>query len=245
MIKKKIKQKKKKNFFYYNNNLFNYFLEVDGAYINTTKESLTYTEKICPFMNQDTFIISKNNNKIYINKSAQKLGNNELEISPKSIIICECKSSIPKDLLNFAFNNDYSRNQIENTLLFTLNKLVKKIPFYYEYIKNEVLTEEEDINSYRFELFLIYNNVPVEDIDEIIKNDLEKLIENKYINIEFIFHIIYLMPNLGIYNINKIEKALEKTQNDLEKIQKDYNNVMNQLNKVNQILRKNNLLVEE
>ena len=107
----------------------------------------------------------------------------ELVIGPKTIIITESKISMPKDKEdpNNLLNKVYRRSDLDKTLLFTLNKLIRKIEFYYTFVKNEFLTGKDNINDYKFLLCLFYNNIPVSDINDIVKRDLDLLIKNGYI----------------------------------------------------------------
>ena len=50
----------------------------------------------------------------------------ELTIGPKTIFIIESKLSIPKNIINFSFNEKYEKSILSNTLIFTLYKLIRK-----------------------------------------------------------------------------------------------------------------------
>ncbi len=212
------KKKKKKinncvTFDEYDKNLFSVFMETDGAYINDSNNIVTPNLKnnFHPFLIHNTFIVTKNYKKYELNST-----NENLNIEPKTIVINESKLSIPQDISNFTLNNKYDKNLLSKTLIFTLNKLIKKIHYYYELVQNEILIKDE-ITKYKFLLCLIYNNLPINNIDEIIENDLKILIDNGYIKNEFKLKIIYLIPNLGSYNLHVIKKEIK----DLEKKNKD------------------------
>ena len=115
------------SFMDYNATLFNSFIEVDGAFINQSNEKLEpqLDKNFYPFLVQKTFRISEKTskgNKKYI----LTLADEKFEIAPKSIIIVESKLSIPKDkgidIDNFKFYQTYDKNQLDSTMLFTLNK---------------------------------------------------------------------------------------------------------------------------
>ena len=70
-------------------------------------------------------------------------------------------------------------------LIFILYKLIRKIDYYSKLVEKEILKDSKDIKNYKFLLCLIFNNIPFEDIDEIVENDLKILIENGYIKHTF------------------------------------------------------------
>ena len=127
----------------YNANLFTSFIEVDGAFINKSNEKLEpqLNKNFYPFLVQKTFIISgknvSNNKKIYI----PTLADEKMEIAPKSIIIVESKLSIlkdkGKDIDNFNFCEKYEKSQLDSTLLFILNILIKKSKFIQNLFKKK------------------------------------------------------------------------------------------------------------
>ena len=155
--------------------------------------------------------------------------NEDLEIEPKTIIINESKLSIPKNIEEFSFDEKYEKNQIANTLIFTLNKLIQKKKYYKELVENEILTKKEEIKDYHFLFCLIYNNIPVENIEEIVKSDLKKLIKKGLIEDEFKLKIIYLIPNLGTYNLNVYQKDMRTRIDEMQNQHKiEMNNMQNQ-----------------
>ena len=132
-------------------------------------------------------------------------------IGPKTIVINESKLSIPKYIKGFSFDKKYTKEDLSSTLLFILNKLIKKRVFYYEYVKNEFLKNSEDINNYNFLFCLIYDNIPVTNINKVVKKDLQTLLDCGYIKHIFKLKIVYLIPNSGSYNLNVYQKDI-KTQ---------------------------------
>ena len=244
------KQNDKTNFKDYNDNLFSIFMESDGAYINMKDEKLSPNlgRNFYPFILHKTFIISEKNNNYKI-----EYGDEALEIQPKSIIISESKLSIPKDIKNFSFSSEYPKNELDGTLLFTLNKLMKKINFYKQFVENEVIDESEKIGNYKFHLFLIYNNIPINDLEEIINTNLILLDKNKYIKNEFKLQIIYLIPNLGTYNINMLQKDFnlvkQNLKNDYDELNGKYNKITEENRKITEENRKiteeNRKIIEE
>ena len=214
------------NFIDYNKNLFSSFIETDGAYINDKNEKLLTNLKYNyhPFLIQNTFVVYKKNAKYELDSI-----NEDLEIEPKTIIINESKLSIPKNIEEFSFDEKYEKNQIANTLIFTLNKLIQKKKYYKELVENEILTKKEEIKDYHFLFCLIYNNIPVENIEEIVKSDLKKLIKKGLIEDEFKLKIIYLIPNLGTYNLNVYQKDMRTRIDEMQNQHKiEMNNMQNQ-----------------
>ena len=88
-------------------------------------------------------------------------------------------------------------------------------------MKKKILENNEEIKDYKFLLCLIYDNVPVKDIDEIARKDLEELMREGYIQEEFKLKIIYLIPNLGSYNLNNIQNDNKEIKINMDKIIED------------------------
>ena len=148
--------------------------------------------------------------------------NESFDIDPKTIIINESKLTIPKNIDKFSFKKAYDIKLLSNTLIFTLNKLIRKKHYYYELVKNEILKNSEEIKDYKFLFCLIYNNIPIKNIDDIAEKDLQTLINKGYIKDEFKLKIIYLIPNLGSYNLNTFQKNMKiQMDNKIDEIKKD------------------------
>ena len=221
----------------YNSSLFYHFLEADGAYINKSNNKIApnLNSNICPFYNHRTFYIKNKKGKYFYEEKDE-----DLYITKKSIIITESKLSIPKQIEDFSFDIQYFKKDLDKTLIFTLNKLIRKIDFYSQYAKYEILEEEEDIKNYSFQLFLLYNNIPIDDLEEIIKENLKLLIDNNYIKNEFILKIMYFGPNLGTYNINKMQKEFNNLKNNFKRLEKNNIDLKNELNEMKK-REKNNI----
>lgn len=207
--KKDTSEDKKVTFEEYNNSLFSCFMETDGAFINSTNKILT-PKDVHPFQVNATFEIKKNS------LEGRKFDINFIEenfiIDPNSIIISETKQSIPKRIDEFNFNYKYNKVELDQTLIFTLNKLIKKIEIYSQFVENEILQKSQKIEEYKFMLLLIYNNIPVCDLKTVIEDNLILLNNKKYLKHEFKLKIIYLIPGLGSYNISRIQKDLNKME---------------------------------
>ena len=229
--KKTDKNEKLISFSEYSDNLFSNFLETDGAYIND--ENIILKPK---FKNYNPFIIHKTF--VYSNNSLISI-DEDLEIGPKTIIIIESKVSIPKDKPDFSFEKIYSRSVLDKTLIFTLNKLIKKIKYYKEFIENEFLTDKKEIGNYKFLLCLIYNNIPILDIDKIVENDLNNLINSNFIENEFKLKILYLIPNLGSYNLMNLQEDInnlrEENKIKFQQIESDHKIEIERIEKTHKI----------
>ena len=116
----------------YNADLFTSFIEVDGAFINQSNEKLEpqLNKNFYPFLVQKTFIVSSKTVSKLKKNYTLTLADEKMEIAPKSIIIVESKLSIPKDkgidIDNFEFYIEYKKSELDKTMIFTLNKLIKK-----------------------------------------------------------------------------------------------------------------------
>ena len=127
----------------YNANLFTSFIEVDGAFINQSNEKLEpqLNKNFYPFLVQKTFIVSSKTVSKLKKNYTLTLADEKMEIAPKSIIIVESKLSIPKDkgidIDNFKFYIEYEKSELDKTMIFTLNKLIKKKKFILNLFKKK------------------------------------------------------------------------------------------------------------
>ena len=173
-----------------------------------------------------TFICSKKNNK-FESESFEE----DFETSPKTIIINETKISISKeqDESKDLLTKKYNRSLLDKTLLFSLNKLIRKIEYYSVLVKNEFKSNKNEINDYKFLLCLFFNNIPVSNIDKIIEEEIKVLIENNYIQNEFKLKCLNLIPNIASYNIrnvhdeiNEMKVSIEEIKEAIDQIKKQY-----------------------
>ena len=127
----------------YNADLFTSFIEVDGAFINQSNEKLEpqLNKNFYPFLVQKTFIVSSKTVSKFKKNYTLTLADEKMEIAPKSIIIVESKLSIPKDkgidIDNFKFYIEYEKSELDKTMIFTLNKLIKKKKFILNLFKKK------------------------------------------------------------------------------------------------------------
>lgn len=145
---------------------------------------------------------------------------------------------MPKDIKNFSILEKFEKNKLAGTLIFTLFKLIQKIEIYKQYIKNEILNENENINDYKFKLILIFDANLIKDISEFIKKDLEILIQADKIKSEFKLQIIYFPPTLSSYNVFRLQKNLDeitkKFEINLKNKDKEIRDIKNELAKKNE-----------
>ena len=103
-------------------------------------------------------------------------------------------------------------------------KLIKKIDFYLPYVKYELLNNNENINNFKFQLFLSYNNKPTYNMNKYIDECLKNLIKAGRIKHNFSFQIIYLAPSISSLNIHNLSNSIYKQggeiQEQKEKIKK-------------------------
>ena len=223
----------------YINNIFSRFIETDGAflYLNDKNINDRKTAQYIPLIVQKTFEIKK----ILKNDKFEFIINNleeNIKPEPKTIILTETKFKMPKDIKNFSILEKFEKNKLAGTLIFTLFKLIQKIEIYKQYIKNEILNENENINDYKFKLILIYDANLIKDISEFIKKDLEILIQADKIKSEFKLQIIYFPPTLSSYNVFRLQKNLDeitkKFEINLKNKDKEIRDIKNELAKKNE-----------
>ena len=113
------------------------------------------------------------------------------------------------------------KKNIQRSLYFVILKLIKKIDYYIDLIKNEFLNDSDQISSYQFQLFLIYNNKPILDINSSIKICIENLIRNNLITHEFFFQVIYAVPALSSLKITNLNEKIELANQEIEELKKN------------------------
>ena len=114
---------------------------------------------------------------------------------------------------------------MQRALYFVLYKLIKKIDYYSQLVKFEILKDSEDIKNYKFQLFLIYNNKPISQMNTFIISCLKNLINNGYIKNNFIFQIIYSSPSISSLNINNLSKEIKEVKDNNAKIKLEISNL--------------------
>ena len=95
---------------------------------------------------------------------------------------------------------------------------MKKIDYYLDFVKYEILDDSEKIKNYKFQLFLIYNNKPISEMNTFIKSCFDNFIKYKYIKNEFIFQIIYSVHSIGTFNINNLSKEIKAVKESNQEI---------------------------
>ena len=161
-----------------------------------------------------------------------------------TIVINETKLSIPKNIKKFCILKFYNKDDLTNTLIFTLYKLIKKIHYYDEFVTHEILKNNGE--KYNFLLCLIYDNIPVQNIGDVAEKDLKDLSFYGYIKNEFKLKIIYLIPNFGTYNLNtyqkdikiKMEEMQKESQKKMEELQNKMNNMEIKMKAMETIINK-------
>ena len=200
------KKEDKITFEKYVDSIFNSFIETDLARINKNNIDIQPEFIFKPFINEPPIHVYRDKYGKFIcevNKS------NELKIHASSIILGEVKNSVPEKVLNIKKDEEIDVKNIQRSLYFVLYKLIKKIDYYLNFVKYEILDNSEKIKNYKFQLFLVYNNKPISKMNTFIKSCLENLISNGYINNEFIFQIIYSSPSVSSLNINNLSKEIK------------------------------------
>ena len=147
------------------------------------------------FIEYAPFNIKKNDD-VWI---VEEISDKTLNIYSNSIVLADAIST-PDNHTYIKLDECIEKNKIQNYLYFVIYKLIRKIAYYKELFINEYLTEKNNISSYKFQLFLVYNTQPYSNINEYVKKCLENLIKDKLIENEFIFQVLYLIPSMSRYN---------------------------------------------
>ena len=207
----------------YIKNLFKVYIETDCARINFEKENKYYDLSLKPFFEYLPIEIKKNNNGDWIIEEKDE-NEKRIKIFGKSIILAETKISAPENKTHIKLDEMINKKNIQNYLYFVIYKLAKKVTYYRELFINEYLKEGEDINSYKFQLLLVYDHKPFTNLNDHIRECLKNLINDKLIENEFIIQAIYVIPTISTYNSNYLENIIDNNEKTIKELQ---NNVKN------------------
>lgn len=179
------KDKKDENIFKNNiDNLFSSFIETDLARINRDDFDLQPKIIFKPYINEfPIHIYYKKEEKKWV---CETIIQDEFKVYAHSIVLAEVKNSVPEKLLNIDDNDLLNKKDIQRSLYFVLYKLVKKIDYYYDFIKYEYLDNSQEIDKYVFQLFLVYDNKPISQMNNYIKACFDNFIKKDFIKYNFI-----------------------------------------------------------
>ena len=118
-------------------------------------------------------------------------------------------------------NKIIKRKDIQNYLYFVIYKLIKKLSYYKEFYQNEYLQENEDINSFTFQLFLIYDHKPFNNFNKYINECLQNLKKDNLLENEFILQALYVIPTMGTYNSRQLADTIDKNENEIEMLKEN------------------------
>ena len=222
------KEKKDENILLNIDNLFNSFIETDLARINCDNFDLQPTIIFKPYINEfPIHIYYKEKEKKWV---CETIMQNEFKVYAHSIVLAEVKNSIPEKILNIDDKDLIYKKDIQRSLYFVLYKLVKKIDYYHDFVKYEYLKNIQDINQYKFQLFLVYDNKPISQMNNYILTCFDNFIKKDYIKYNFIFQIIYSVPAISSMNmykltdrINQLESRISCLENQVSNKSKDSN----------------------
>ena len=224
--KNKFNNDLKNTFENYVGNIFNSFIEIDLARINMNNFDIQPEFFFKPFINEPPIHVYKDNNNKYICEINK---NNEFKIHANTIILGEVKQSVPEKVLDIKKEEEIDPKNIQRTLFFVLFKLIKKIDYYLNYVKYEILDDSEKINNYKVQLFLIYNNKPISKMNTFIKSCLDNFISYNYIKNEFIFQIIYSSPSISSLNINNLSEEIKANNSKILNLTKEIRSLKSEL----------------
>ena len=200
----------------YVDNVFNSFIETDISRINCEDYDIEPNIFFKPYINE--FPIHVHKKKEANEWIAEIINKKEFKVYANSIILAEIKNSILEKVLNIDDNDLINKKDIQRSLYFVIFKLIKKIEYYYEFVKYEYLTNSKQINSYKFQLFLIYDNKPITQMNEHIRTCLNNIIKKNHIKYEFFFQMVYSIPAISNFNINILSNKIKFLSNEIDQL---------------------------
>ena len=217
------KDKKDENILKNNiDNLFSSFIETDLARINRDDFDLQPKIIFKPYINEfPIHIYYKKEEKKWV---CETIIQDEFKVYAHSIVLAEVKNSVPEKLLNIDDNDLLNKKDIQRSLYFVLYKLVKKIDYYYDFIKYEYLNNSQEIDKYVFQLFLVYDNKPISQMNNYIKTCFDNFIKKDFIKYNFIFQIIYSVPAISCMNMHKLNERINQLEKRISSLENKENN---------------------
>ena len=201
----------------YIKNIFKTFIEIDFARLNDQDYDMQPQSIYKPYINEPSIHVYQKENNEWTHEINQT---NDFTIYSKSIVLGEIKHTVPDKVININEKEYINILTIQRALYFVLYKLIKKMTYYINYVEYEILNKNEKIKDYKIQLFLVYNNKPINKMNQYIITCIDNLIKNKYINNEFYFQIIYSAPSISSLNLNNLSKKINKLESDIEMLKK-------------------------
>lgn len=192
------------------------FIETDIARINRSNIDICPNFVYKPFIEECPIIVYQNEKNEWISEITKI---NQFKVNANSIVLIEIKNSIPEKITDIPDDTIINKKEVQRALYFVIYKLIKKIDFYLPYVKYELLDINENINNFQFQLFLIYNNKPIYNMNTYIDECLKNLIKAGKIKHKFIFQIIYLAPSISSLNIHKQCGELKEQKEKIKKLE--------------------------
>ena len=207
--------------------IFNTFIEIDFARLNNQDYDIQPQSIYKPYINEPSIHVYQKSNNEWVREINQT---NDFKIYSKSIVLGEIKHTVPDKVMNINAEEYINIATIQRALYFVLYKLIKKMIYYIQYVEYEILNKNEKIKDYKIQLFLIYNNKPINQMNQYIITCIDNLIKGKYINKEFYFQIIYSAPSISSLNLNYLSKKINTLESDIEMLKKKINEMENKKN---------------
>ena len=148
--------------------MFKFYIETDFAKINEDDSDIQPEFIFKPFINEPPIIVDKDSNNDN-NWTSNIKSSNEFKIYGKSIILGEIKNTLDDKILNIENGEIINPKKCKEALYVVLYKFINKIDYYLNFVKYEILDKKEDIEKYKIQLFLIYNNKPSRKMNAYIK----------------------------------------------------------------------------
>ena len=209
--------------------MLKFYIKTDFAKINEDDSDIQPEFIFKPFINEPPIIVDKDANNDN-NWSSNINSSNEFKIYGKSIILGEIKNTVPDKILNIENGEIINPKECKRALYIVLYKLINKIDYYLNFVKYEILDKKEDIEKYKIQLFLIYNNKPISQMNTYIKTCLDNLIKNGQIHNKFIFQIVYSSPSINSLNINKLSSDIKSVKEKIKALENNENQEIHNLN---------------
>ena len=207
---------------------FNY-LELDGALINSKNEEIEIKEienEILTYQSLNVISSNKeniNNYKCEIDKLNASI--KSIKIPPKTVIFFQTKLEGPYinlDIKSIKENSDLmdkikDKKYIKKELIIVLCKMILYNKYFYDLYQRIGIIDKKFYTIF----FLVFDNYPLIDISEVIKDYIDILIEKNLVKYQFTIQPIYMNTciekNNSTITINYIKKEIEEMKKNDKK----------------------------
>lgn len=206
------------------------FIEIDGAFINNTIKDTKITGYNNIMISYEELVITKNKNLgkfVCIKNNYPNINPPDFLTIPKgSVVFLQTKSESPYIQLDSKNKENFDKQKLpweemKKELANVLYKMILSGKIFFE-LYNELNLIKK---YYAINLFLIFDNFPINDITHVIKEYIDILIDKNLVNYQFTIRPLYINSSIEEHNFNinstNLNKKIDELKKDSEKQMSD------------------------